>query len=118
MKYFILVLQLTLGCIVSALFAFCIVCIILYIVGSIWNLIEEIRWKIYEHKKKSRNKIEAAEARARKAEMEKIGYKIFFDDVSKKPNCNDCANIECQYRPRIGETVRFNCPLWRGKKEE
>lgn len=43
MEYFISGLQLTLGCIVGALFAFCIVWIILCIVGAIWSLIEEIR---------------------------------------------------------------------------
>lgn len=54
---------------------------------------------------------EAEEARAEK-------YKFFFDDVSVKPNCNTCADLECTYRPNPGQIMRFNCPLWRGHKEE
>lgn len=56
MKYFISGLQLTLGCIIGGLFAFCILWSFLWVVGAIWNLIEATRWRIYEHKK-SRNKI-------------------------------------------------------------
>lgn len=54
---------------------------------------------------------------AEKAEGERDAYKIFFDDVSSKPDCNTCASKQCEYRPRIAETTRFNCPLWSGKKE-
>lgn len=61
---------------------------------------------------------EAAEARAEKAEGERNTYKIFFDDISKKPDCNTCSKKECEYRPGIGKTTRFNCPLWCGHKEE
>lgn len=61
---------------------------------------------------------EAAEARAEKAERERDAYKIFFDDVSSKPDCNTCCLKQCEYRPEIGQTTRFNCPLWRGKNEE
>lgn len=61
---------------------------------------------------------ESAEARAEKAERERNTYKIFFDDISKKPDCNTCSKKECEYRPGIGKTTRFNCPLWRGLKEE
>lgn len=57
---------------------------------------------------------EAAEARAEKAERERDKYKLFFDDVVVKPDCNDCADLKCQYRPKPGEVTRFNCPLWRG----
>lgn len=29
------------------------------------------------------------------------------------PNCNDCGlNGLCAYAPKLGDTVRFNCPLW------
>jgi predicted nuclease with TOPRIM domain len=47
-----------------------------------------------------------------KAERET--YKMFFDDVTGKPDCNDCGRLECEYKPKVGETTRFNCPLWRG----
>lgn len=61
---------------------------------------------------------ESAEARAEKAERERNAYKIFFDDISKRPDCNTCSKKECEYRPGIGKITRFNCPLWRGHKEE
>lgn len=61
---------------------------------------------------------EAAESRAEKAERERDTYKIFFDDISQKPDCNTCSKKECEYKPEIGQTTRFNCPLWRGLKEE
>lgn len=63
-------------------------------------------------------KISETESRAEKAERERNTYKIFFDDISKKPDCNTCSKKECEYRPGIGKTTRFNCPLWRGLKEE
>ena len=67
---------------------------------------------------------EAAEALTTlQAELEKVkaerdAYKIYFDDLSSKPDCNTCDDRDCRYRPRVGDTVRVNCPLWRGKKEE
>lgn len=63
-------------------------------------------------------RVESAEARAEKAERERNTYKIFFDDISKRPDCNTCSKKECEYRPGIGKITRFNCPLWRGHKEE
>lgn len=65
-----------------------------------------------------RKALAEAEARAEKAERERDAYKIFFDDVSSKPDCNTCCLKQCEYRPEIGQTTRFNCPLWRGQKEE
>lgn len=54
--------------------------------------------------------------RAEKAEMERDAYKIFFDDVSSKNDCNTCTRMNCEHKPRIGETTRFNCFLWQGHK--
>ena len=31
--------------------------------------------------------------------------------VSRMPNCNDCGNAMCEYRPKWGQSVRYNCPL-------
>lgn len=53
-----------------------------------------------------------------KVKAERDAYKIYFDDLSSKPDCNTCDDRDCRYRPRAGDTVRVNCPLWRGKKEE
>lgn len=44
-------------------------------------------------------------------------YRLYHDDLASKPNCNTCADKDCKYRPIPGDTVRANCPLWRGPKE-
>lgn len=58
------------------------------------------------------------ESELEKVKAERDAYKIYFDDLSSKPDCNTCDDRDCRYRPRAGDTVRVNCPLWRGKKEE
>ncbi len=45
-------------------------------------------------------------------------YRMYHDDLASKPNCNTCADKDCKYRPIPGDTVRANCPLWRGPKED
>ena len=45
-------------------------------------------------------------------------YRLYHDDLASKPNCNTCADKDCKYRPIPGDTVRANCPLWRGQKED
>ena len=40
---------------------------------------------------------------------------LFADNVSKMHDCNDCKDADCPYKPRWGENVRFNCPLWKGE---
>ena len=29
--------------------------------------------------------------------------------------CNDCADLDCKYRPKPGELVRYNCPFYKVK---
>ena len=42
-----------------------------------------------------------------------MGCMIFTERVSNMPNCNTCGKkISCEYVPRLGDDVRFNCPLW------
>lgn len=41
-------------------------------------------------------------------------YKDYYDRVASLPDCNDCGRWDCEYKPRWGEQVRINCPLWRG----
>lgn len=45
-------------------------------------------------------------------------YRLYHDDLASKPNCNTCADKDCKYRPIPGDTVRANCPLWRGPDKE
>ena len=56
------------------------------------------------------------------AELEQVkhqrdSYRMYHDDLASKPNCNTCADKDCKYRPIPGDTVRANCPLWRGPEE-
>lgn len=57
-----------------------------------------------------------------RAELEQVkhqrdSYRLYHDDLASKPNCNTCADKDCKYRPIPGDTVRANCPLWRGPEE-
>lgn len=41
-------------------------------------------------------------------------YKKYFDDITSLHDCNDCEkkyNL-CEYRPKVNEYARINCPLW------
>lgn len=44
-------------------------------------------------------------------------YHMYHYELALKPNCNTCADKDCKYRPIPGDTVRANCPLWRGPEE-
>lgn len=44
----------------------------------------------------------------------RLGYQ-----VSTFNNCNNCGNKkDCQYTPKPGLMVRWNCPLWEGGQNE
>ena len=65
--------------------------------------------------------LQAENAKLR-AELEQVkhqldSYRAYYDDMASKPNCNTCADKDCKYRPIPGDTVRANCPLWRGAGE-
>ena len=60
----------------------------------------------------------ALQSELEKVKAERDAYKIYFDDLSSKPDCNTCDDRDCRYRPRVGAIVRVNCPFWRGQKEE
>lgn len=45
---------------------------------------------------------------------------LAVDEMQSQHNCNDCGlKRECAYVPKLGQPVRWNCPLWqkRGGKE-
>lgn len=57
-----------------------------------------------------------------RAELEQVkhqrdSYRMYHYELASKPNCNTCADKDCKYRPIPGDTVRANCPLWRGPEE-
>lgn len=34
-----------------------------------------------------------------------------LERIESLPNCNDCKRQGCEYKPKPGDYVRFNCPL-------
>ena len=67
--------------------------------------------KVKEELKQTRNELEQV-----KHQLD--SYRLYHDDLASRPNCNTCADKDCKYRPIPGDTVRANCPLWRGPEEE
>ena len=41
-----------------------------------------------------------------------IAYLEDYEEILKLNDCNSCANKNCPYRPKWGEMVRINCPLY------
>ena len=39
----------------------------------------------------------------------RLGY-----EISSYNNCNNCKAKDCQYKPKLGQVVRYRCPLWEG----
>lgn len=66
---------------------------------------------------KSVEKIQKLRAELEQVKHQRDSYRLYHDDLASKPNCNTCADKDCKYRPIPGDTVRANCPLWRGSEE-
>ena len=58
------------------------------------------------------------EAELEQVKHQRDSYRMYHYELATKPNCNTCADKDCKYRPIPGDTVRANCPLWRGPEEE
>lgn len=43
----------------------------------------------------------------------RLGYSISTCD-----NCNNCHQENCEYKPKLGQMVRWRCPLWKGEADE
>lgn len=42
-----------------------------------------------------------------------------YHKIARMPNCNDCGCAPyCEFRPSVGQYVRFNCPLWEPNENE
>ena len=43
---------------------------------------------------------------------------VLLNDIAKMNTCNDCGiQRKCNYCPRPGESVRYNCPLWQQQEK-
>lgn len=50
--------------------------------------------------------------------IENLKYVIdaleFMEKMKYTHSCSDCGILEiCRHRPKAGEDVRWNCPLWK-----
>lgn len=42
-----------------------------------------------------------------------------YEEIVNSGNCNVCGKRStCEYCPKLGELIRYNCPLYERKKEE
>lgn len=71
-----------------------------------------------EHADKFMKECQELDGKLKSAECELNGLRIFYNDVSSMTNCNTCKNELCEYRPKAGQSTRFNCPLWKGEEEK
>ena len=62
--------------------------------------------------------IENLRAELEQVKVERDAYQVYFKDLSSKPDCNTCEKRNCDYRPKLGATVRANCPLYSGPQKE
>lgn len=61
---------------------------------------------------------EKLRAELERVKVERDAYQAYFKDLSSKPDCNTCEKRNCDYRPKVGATVRANCPLYSGPEKE
>lgn len=41
---------------------------------------------------------------------------ITLKQIQKTGDCNVCKNKECEYKPEVGQMVRYNCPFYKADK--
>ena len=61
---------------------------------------------------------EKLRAELERVKVERDAYQAYFKDLSSKPDCNTFEKRNCDYRPKLGATVRANCPLYSGPQKE
>ena len=43
---------------------------------------------------------------------------IALRNIHQTHSCNECHNKECGFKPKPGNMVRYNCPLFKGEENE
>ena len=86
------------------------------------SLLGESGQDLWSKENQRADRLEAENEKLR-AELEQVkhqrdSYRMYHYELASKPNCNTCADKDCKYRPIPGDTVRANCPLWRGPQKE
>ena len=86
--------------------------------GNVYRPMQEELNLIHEENQSLKDANEKLRAELEQVKHQRDSYRLYHDDLASKPNCNTCADKDCKYRPIPGDTVRANCPLWRGPKED
>lgn len=73
---------------------------------------------VFDLLREAADALEQLQAELERVRVERDAYKVYFMAVSSKPDCNTCEKMGCEYRPRVGDTVRANCPLYSGPEKE
>lgn len=51
-----------------------------------------------------------------------VGYTldclVLLRKIMEMGDCNVCANKDCEYMPKPGQMVRYNCPFYKAEKED
>ena len=42
---------------------------------------------------------------------------IVYRNITETGNCNTCKNKDCQWRPKLGQLVRYNCPHYEAEED-
>ena len=42
---------------------------------------------------------------------------ILLRQIQNTGDCNVCKNKECEYKPKVGQMVRYNCPFYKAESE-
>lgn len=85
--------------------------------GNVYRPMQEELNLIHEENQSLKDANEKLRAELEQVKHQRDSYRLYHDDLASKPNCNTCADKDCKYRPIPGDTVRANCPLWRGPEE-
>lgn len=41
-----------------------------------------------------------------------------YRNIIESGDCNNCTYTHCEYRPKLGQMVRYNCPYYDGGKHD
>lgn len=43
---------------------------------------------------------------------------MVYRNIAQTGNCNICKNKDCQWKPKVGQLVRYNCPHYKAEEED
>ena len=43
---------------------------------------------------------------------------ILLRQIQNAGDCNVCKNKECEYKPKVGQMVRYNCTFYKTESED